>query len=82
MASSPGPVAAAVFDALKEAPLGAVVAVWCDGSTSTHGSLAFRHRKRPDGRLEAPVTSFVARTDLPSVWEIESRLERTSRRGA
>ncbi len=78
----PGSLASTVFEALASAPLGSVVAVWPDGSVSTHRSLGFRHRKLADGRFEEPLTSFVARSESPSVWEIEDRLERAARRGS
>ena len=41
-------VVSEVFRMLQEVHLGTVIAIWPDGSVSSHRSLGFRHRVTPD----------------------------------
>lgn len=65
-----------VFEMLSQSQLGFVIAVWSNGEVSAHRQLGFRNRTVPDGRREAPLTSFVRFTSLPSVYDIKGRIER------
>ena len=75
-------VVSEVFRMLQEVHLGTVIAIWPDGSVSSHRSLGFRHRVTPEGVREEPVTSFVRATELPSVREIGEKLRRVLTYGA
>ncbi|MGH2633798.1 MAG: hypothetical protein ACRDG3_10350 [Tepidiformaceae bacterium] len=67
-----------VFEMLEHSQLGFVVAVWADGGVTAHRQLGFRDRPIADGRREAPLTSFVRFSSLPSVYEIQERIERAA----
>ena len=65
-----------IFRTLQDVRLGTIVAIWPDGSVSSHRSLGFRHRVTPEGVREEPLTSFVRANELPSVREIEAKVRR------
>jgi hypothetical protein len=71
-----------VLRMLEEVRLGTVVAVWPDGSVSSHRSLGFRRRVTPEGVQQEPVTSFVRASELQSAREIQEKLRRTLTHGA
>ena len=68
-------VAAEVYELLGRVELGTVVAVWHDGSLSTHDHLGFRTRRVAGGYSEEPVTSFVASGVRPYARDIAARIE-------
>ena len=65
-----------VSEMLADVQLGTIVAVWRDGSVSVHRSLGFRYRTLPDGTRDEPLTSFVKDIDVPSLAEIQVRVQR------
>jgi len=64
-----------VFETLSHSQLGLVVAVWADGTVTAHRQLGFRDRKLENGLREAPATTFVRFSSLPSVHQIRERIE-------
>jgi hypothetical protein len=65
-------VARNIYNLLQSERWSTVVAVWKDGSVSTHG-LGFRGRLQPDGTYEHPLLTYVAGSDL-SYHEVAARL--------